>query len=478
MHSMCGLRAIEHKAWGIHIGALPLCDSQGSSVQGQKNLGNAAAPDQVVASKRTARYTSSPRPRLPAKPALALLHLAETRLLFAQADYRRIWAIGGLTGIARWLEFVALAIFAYEITHSPELVALLAVLRMVPYVLLGFPMGALADAVDRTRLMVTAFAIMVAATTTMLVVTASGLAAYAAAAAIVMVSGAFWTTDMPVRRRLLVDAVKSESAPAALGFDNATQYASRALGPLIGGVAYQALGISGIYALIAISYLACLLLALRVGVHTDGTAAAGPARKRLGFLLPPRELILDRRFQVILGVTMVYNLWCWPFIGMVPVIGQKDFALTPALVGALSACDGIGGTVGALAVGLLATARTLLRFYFFGTLVLLLLMVAMAAHLTVAASVGILLLVGVCAAAFSSTQYALVYNMAPPEMRGRAAGVLSIFIGSSMIGHWHAGVLFERLGSVAAMQVMAIEGLLAMLVLAVLWWRTPPQRTA
>ena len=70
-----------------------------------------------------------------------MLHLADTRLLFAQADYRRIWAIGGLTGVARWLEFVALAIFAYEITHSPELVALLAVLRMVPYLLLGSSWG-------------------------------------------------------------------------------------------------------------------------------------------------------------------------------------------------------------------------------------------------------------------------------------------------------------------------------------------------
>lgn len=402
-----------------------------------------------------------------------MLHLADTRLLFAQADYRRIWAIGGLTGVARWLEFVALAIFAYEITHSPELVALLAVLRMVPYVLLGFFMGALADALDRNRLMVTTFSLMVAATTAMLIVAAMGAATYAAAAAIVMASGAFWTTDMPVRRRLLVDSVGSERAPAALGFDNATQYATRALGPVVGGTAYQVLGIGGIYALISMSYLVCLLLALRVGVRTECPAAGKPARKGFAFLLPPKELILDRRFQIIMGVTLVYNLWCWPFIGMVPVIAQKDFALTPALVGALSACDGIGGTIGALAVGLLATTRTLFRFYFFGTLLFLLLMVAMAAHLTVAASVGILLVMGVAAAAFSSTQYALVYNMASPEMRGRAAGVLSIFIGSSMVGHWHAGVLFERLGSVTAMQVMALEGLAAMLVLGVLWWRAP-----
>lgn len=429
---------------------------------------------------RNGRYTSNPACESPlsAKPTLPLLRPADTRLLFAQADYRRVWTIGGLTGVARWLEFVALAIFAYEITRSPELVALLAVLRMVPYVLMGFFMGALADALDRKRLMVGAFAIMVACTTAMVAVTASGAATYAAAAAIVMVSGAFWTTDMPVRRRLLVDAVKSESVPAALGFDNATQYATRAIGPLIGGAAYQLLGISGIYALIALSYLVCLKLALGVGVHAETMTAVKPARVGLSLLLPPRQLVRDRRFQVIMGVTMVYNLWCWPFIGMVPVIGQKDFALTPVLVGAFTACDGIGGTFGALAVGLLATPRTLFRFYFIGTLSLLLLMLVMAMHLTVPASVGILLLVGVCAAAFSSTQYALVYNMAPPEMRGRAAGLLSIFIGSSMLGHWHAGVLFERLGSVAAIQVMACEGLAAMAVLGILWWRAPPHRAA
>ena len=402
-----------------------------------------------------------------------LLQSTDTRRLFATRDYRRLWAIGGLTGVARWLEFVAIAIFAFELTRSPALVAMLAVLRMVPYVLLGFLVGAVADALDRKRLLLVGFATMVLASTTMLVVTATGAATYAAAAAIVMVSGAFWTTDMPVRRRLLVDAVRSENVSAALGFDNATMYATRALGPLIGGATYQALGISGIYALIAASYLVCLVLAARVAVSSPAPAAAPASRGRLGFLLPPRELVLDRRFQIIMGVTLVYNLWCWPFIGMVPVIGQKDFALTPALVGALSACDGFGGTIGAMAVGLLAAPRTLFRFYYFGTLACLMLILALAMSFSAGSAVVILLISGLAAAAFSSTQYALVHNIAPPDMRGRATGVLSIFIGSSMLGHWHAGLLFERLGSVTAMQVMGSEGLAAMLVLAALWWRTP-----
>ena len=403
--------------------------------------------------------------------------LTDTRDLFALADYRRLWAIGGMTGVARWLEFVAIAIFTFELTRSPELVALLAVLRMVPYVLFGFLMGALADAVDRKRLMVVSFAMMVAASATMVVVTALGAATYAAAAAIVMVSGAFWTTDMPVRRRLLVDAVRPESVPAALGFDNSTMYATRALGPLIGGATYQGLGISGIYALIAMSYIISLVLAARVGVTSKTLTVVSTARSGLRFFLPPRQLVLDRPFQIIMGVTLVYNLWCWPFIGMVPVVGQRDFMLTPVLVGALSACDGFGGTIGAMTVGLMATRRTLFRFYYLGTLACLVLMLGLALHLTIASAVGILLVIGVATAAFSSTQYALVYNLAPPDMRGRAAGVLSIFIGSSMIGHWHAGLLFERLGSIAAMKVMGCEGLAAMIVLAALWRRTSMHRS-
>jgi len=330
-----------------------------------------------------------------------------------------------------------------------------------------------ADAIDRKHLLIASFATMFLASATMLIVTAAGAATYAAAAAIVMVSGAFWTTDMPVRRRLLVDAVGTESVPAALGFDNATMYATRALGPLIGGAIYQALGISGIYALIATSYLVCLLLALRVKVSSHAPTTVPSARGRLSFLVPPRDLVLDRRFQIIMGVTLVYNLWCWPFVGMVPVIGQKDFVLTPAFVGALSACDGIGGTIGALTIGLLATPRTLFRFNYLGTLACLMLMLGLALNLSPGMAVGTLLISGVAAAAFSSPQYALVYNIASPDARGRATGVLSIFIGSSMLGHWHAGLLFERLGSVAAMKVMALEGLAAMLMLAILWWRTP-----
>ncbi len=390
--------------------------------------------------------------------------------LFAIGDFRRLWIAGALTGVARWLEFIALGIYAYELTRSPPLVALLAVLRMMPYVAFGFLVGALADRFDRRRLMMLGTFTVFATAAVMCVLTASGNAGFSTIAAATMVSGAFWTIDMPVRRRILVDAAGRENVAAALGLDNSTNYATRAIGPLIGGIAYQLLGIEGIYVLIAVCYFACFDLATRLTVTRAATAPSTPSAGWLAALKVPRELIFNRRFAVIMGVTLVYNMFCFPFTTMVPVIAQKDFLLVPILVGALSACEGIGGTFGALLVGMFGSERTLFRYYYFGTVTLLVLMFGLSFHLTVPTAVAVLLLTGMAASAFSATQYALVHVIAPPEVRGRATGVLSLFIGSSMIGHYMAGQLFGVFPSAEAMRIMAASGLSVMLILGGLWW--------
>lgn len=396
--------------------------------------------------------------------------------VFADASYRRLWGIGALSGISRWLEFLALGIYAYELTRSPPLVALLAVLRMMPYVALGFVMGALADRFDRRRLLILATAVMFITASAMAVLVSSGRGSYAAVAVATMIGGAFWTVDMPVRRRLLVDGVGAGRVANALGFDNATNYATRALGPLIGGVTYQLLGIHGIYLLIAASY--ALSMGLAIGLPR--AAAAGPPPAKPGGILAalavPRELILNRRFGVIMGVTLVYNLFCFPFTSMVPVIAQKDFLLIPAMVGVVSACDGIGGTIGALAVGVLGSERTLFRTYYAGTLTLLGLMLLLSFNLSLYPAIVILLLIGGAAACFSATQYALVHVTSPPEVRGRATGVLSLFIGSAMFGHYLAGQLFGTFSSPHAIRIMALAGIAILLMLGLLWLTArPPQ---
>ena len=391
--------------------------------------------------------------------------------LFAVPDYRRLWLIGAAVGVARWLEFLALGVFAYQVTGSPPLVALIAIVRMLPYVMFGFLVGSLADHLDRQRMLAASFLLGAVAFAVMAGLALAGLAGYGTVIVAAIAAGLMWTMDMPVRRRLLVEAAGIERMTSALGFDNSTNYATRAIGPVAGGAAYQLFGLEGIFALSACIYAACFVLCTRLNsAEPDEPREQGLSRlSPVSLLAPPRELLRSRRFQVVLGVTVVFNVWCFPIISMVPVLGEKEFGLTPALIGALSASEGVGGTIGALLIGLLAGQRPLFQLYYYGVMAFLTLLLILSAWLTLGVAVACLLLIGASAAAFSATQYALVYTMSPPKMRGRAAGFLSIFIGASTIGFYNTGFLFSRFQSADALMIMALEGLIPLAILGMLW---------
>ncbi|MEM7751395.1 MAG: MFS transporter, partial [Pseudomonadota bacterium] len=398
--------------------------------------------------------------------------------IFANPDYTRIWCFGLLTGTVRWLEFLAVGIYAFEITQSPQLVALLALLRMSPFVLLGFFIGALTDIVNRKRWLIALTVIVFLVSTATAVAAYQGLATFTVIAIATLVTGVYWVTDMPLRRRLLVDAVDNRILASASAFDNITNYVTRAVGPICGGIAYQWLGIAGIFTLSAILYAMCLLLAL--GIAQRQASSSKPGNKpafAIGMLLPPISLLRDRSFVIVLGITIVYNVWCFPLVAMIPVMGERDLALSAAAIGVLTATEGLGGAIAAMIIGLMATNRSLFPLYFWGPFFYLILVAALALQLTVSTATLAFIVAGAAAACFSAAQFVLVYLIAPPEMRGRATGILSIFIGTSALGMYNAGYLFEQFSSQQALWIMAGQGLTVMTFLGiVLWFATDRSR--
>src|SRR5499427_11114084 len=74
--------------------------------------------------------------------------------LFGEADFRRLWVVGVVVFAVRWLEMLAVAVFAYQHTGSPFIVALLTMLRMLPMALFGALIGAAAERVERRTALV------------------------------------------------------------------------------------------------------------------------------------------------------------------------------------------------------------------------------------------------------------------------------------------------------------------------------------
>ena len=73
---------------------------------------------------------------------------------FGEPDFRRLWLVGLLMFAVRWLEILAVAVFAYRRTSSPFVVAMLTMLRILPMALLGVVVGAAAERLERRTALV------------------------------------------------------------------------------------------------------------------------------------------------------------------------------------------------------------------------------------------------------------------------------------------------------------------------------------
>ena len=73
--------------------------------------------------------------------------------LLRVSDFRKIWLAGGLYGTVRWLDMLAVGVFTYEVTNSPLIVAFMVFLRLLPLILMGTVIGALAERFNRRRML-------------------------------------------------------------------------------------------------------------------------------------------------------------------------------------------------------------------------------------------------------------------------------------------------------------------------------------
>jgi MFS family permease len=388
--------------------------------------------------------------------------------LLANADFWRLWYAGFIVFVVRWLETLAMAVFTYRVTDSPFLVSMMTMLRLLPMGLFGAVLGAIAERIERRTAQIAVIAMMAATSGTLALLAHSGHLAVWQLAVASFINGVGWATDNPVRRVMIGEVVGNQRMGTAMSIDVGTNNASRMLGPTLGGVLFASFGIGGAFLLSVLLYATALLAMLGLRYRNaqaarDGVSVLG--RVREGLALVRR----DQRLIGVLVVTVVYNVFGWPFTAMVPVIAQDRLHLTPEWIGVLASMDGVGAFVGALLIALFVGPRFYARTYLCGVVSYMILLTAFALARQPVTAATALLLTGVGGAGFSIMQATLVYLAAPAEMRSRVLGVLSVCIGVGPIGFVHLGLMADAIGASWATVVTGVEGLVV-LALTWRWW--------
>ncbi len=390
--------------------------------------------------------------------------------LLSDTGYLRVWLVGVCSGVARWLELLVVGVYAYDTTGSPFLVALLVILRMLPLALLGSIIGTLADRLSTRLLLILVMISAMLAALFVFLIFAFGFDNYWLVAVSSLIAGIVWATDMPLRRRLLGDIAGLDRIAPAMSLDSATNNGTRMIGPLFGGILLQWLGPSGAFSLSALMYAACVLLLLGLPVTSGFTKKAVNERSLFKDFKEVFSFIAaDRDILRILLITVIFNVWGFPFISMIPVLGRSLLEINASWIGVLAGLEGAGALIGSLIIALGVLRLSYRQLYYFG-LMGYLVFAFITGWMVSSIPMGItLFIVGLMCAGFTTMQSTLIYSASPPEMRGRLFGVVVICIGTGLIGFANIGLMGELFGASTAIRIVALEGLIPLILIGFGW---------
>jgi len=379
-----------------------------------------------------------------------------------------IFVVGTLTSVVRWLEMLVFGVYVFAETRSATITAAMTLLRILPLALFGVFAGAVADRVDRRRLMQWGLVGMSALSAGLAVLAWSGRIEVWHLGVAAFLGGIFWITDFPIRKAFIGDVVRRPFLGRAMGVDTLANNGTRMLGPLLGGTLLVTVGLAGTFVISAVLY-ALGWIAFRMVRFPSPVRTSDAGNVWRSVAEGVRYLRSDRRLASVLAITVVFNLWAFPMVAMIPVIGEESFRLGPSAVGFLAATEGAGALIGSAFVAVLARPANFMRLYFTGCVFYLAFSIAFAASPLPWLAGAMLFVVGLGGAAFAAMQTTLVITSTPPEVRGRMMGVLSVCIGTGPLGFYHLGALADWIGARDAVALIGLEGLVAAIVVSLIW---------
>jgi MFS family permease len=364
----------------------------------------------------------------------------DTTPLRESRDFRLLFAAGTVFYLGAMVAYVAVPFQLYQLTGSNFAVGAVALVELLPLVLFGLYGGALADHVDRRRLLVVAGLLQALLIAVLMVnafldeprvwliyVVAGGLAAAE-------------SVQRPSKEALEPRTVRHDQIPAATALSGFGAQLGLLAGPAVGGVLVATVGAGWCYLVDVVALVVASLVYALVRPYPHERETSGPSVRGIveGISYATRRRDLLGTYLVDIAA-MVMAL---PVV-LFPALAQDVFE-RPELLGLLYTAETIGGVVATVTSGWVA------RVHHHGRAIVL---AALAYGATVALA-GLAPSIGVAIVFFAFAGAAdtvsgifrrTVWNQTiPDEMRGRLAGIelLSYSLGP-LGGQLRAGLVAD-----------------------------------
>jgi len=260
--------------------------------------------------------------------------------------FRALWIADVVSNIGTWMHDAAAAWLMTLLAPSPLMVSLVQAATTLPLFLLALPAGALADVLDRRRILLVAQVWMFLAIALLGVLTITGLVQPWMLLVITLAIGAGSAIDLPAWQAIIPETVPREELPASVGLGTVAINIARALGPAIAGVIIVVGGPGPVFLINAVSVVAVFFVlwrwrreSHRATLPAERLASAMRAGVRYVRHAPALRTVVVRTAAF---VGFASALWA-----LLPLVAKTSLGRGPVAYGALVGSLGLGGLLGA-----------------------------------------------------------------------------------------------------------------------------------
>lgn len=265
-------------------------------------------------------------------------------------DFRLLWLgmlamMGGMN-----MQMVARAQLAWDISHSAVAVSLVGAGFAPPVLLLSIFGGAMADRLDRRRVIQAGQAVtMLLATTVGILIVIDRINLWWLIASSVG-QGTAWAFLMPARQSIVPQLVGKSHTSNAIALNAGAMSLMTLIAPGIAGVMYARVGVATTYFVIAGLNAIAVTFTARLP-RPSGSGASQPAHNlRAEIREGIRYTLSNRTVLVLLWLALFTTVLAQPFRSLMPVFVHDVFGRGPEAVGLMLSAIGLGALVGTVVI--------------------------------------------------------------------------------------------------------------------------------
>ncbi|HUO85549.1 MAG TPA: MFS transporter [Thermoanaerobaculia bacterium] len=382
-------------------------------------------------------------------------HILRTFQAFRYRDFRLVW-IGAFTSTTgTWMQTVAQSWVVLQLTDSAFWLGVDAFLATLPMILFSLVGGAIADRVDRKKLLLASqflqmsFAFVLAALILFEVVEVWHILVLS------FLTGSAQAFGGPAYQALLPTLVEREDVPNAIALNSMQFNLARMIGPLLAAVALAAWGAAACFGLNGLSFIAVIVMLLMVSARfvperREGRTMIADIREGFGFMEENPHLI---HLSAIAFAASCFGI---PLITLLPVVAKELFQSGVTVYSWLMTASGAGSVAGALVVAAAGYLPRKGRLALFFQLSLGVFLLSFAFSRNLWLSLALLFCTGASLLGVIAMVSSLIQLATAEAMRGRVMSIFFLaFRGAMPLGNLLSGWIAERWSVTAALTLNA-----------------------